>query len=373
MTTLEVHSLSMTNFKSYEAETYSFGSGFQVIVGRNGMGKTNVLDALHYLGLCRSYFPLRDSELLRHGSEFFRLEASIRQDGRPVTYTAKVVPGSRKDFEKDKNTYSTLAEHIGQMPVVLIAPNDTEIISGFSEARRKFMDQTLCQVDQTYLAHLSSYNRLLLQRNAYLKSLLQGKRYDPAVLEAIDQQLSPSAEYIASARRTFVKELLELVRVNYQAISQAAEQPSGIYQGALDESNWSELMQQNHSTDLRMGRTMKGLHRDELVLTLDQHPARRFSSQGQLKSLVFALKIAQFQYTSSVMGRIPLLLLDDIFDKLDQYRVSALLTFLVDQQVGQVFITDTDEDRVPEALLKMKQAFRTFHVHESQITEVTTG
>lgn len=371
MTTLEVHSLTLINFKSYEAETYSFGEGFQVIVGRNGMGKTNVLDALHYLGLCRSYFPLRDNEIVRHQSEFFRLEAGILQAGRPAVYKAKVKPGSRKDFEKDKKVYPTLAEHIGQIPVVLIAPNDTEIISGFSESRRKFIDQTLCQVDREYLAHLSVYNRLLLQRNAYLKSILQGKRFDASMLDAIDQQLAPAAAYICSARRSFVTELLALVKVNYQAISQAAEQPGGAYQGALEQLDWMEVMQQNRSADLRMGRTMKGLHRDELVLTLDEHPARRFSSQGQLKSLVFALKIAQFQYTSTVMGRIPLLLLDDIFDKLDQYRVGALLEFLVAQQVGQVFITDTDEDRVPKALKRMKQAFRTFHIHESKITEVT--
>ncbi|MCF8236588.1 MAG: DNA replication and repair protein RecF [Saprospiraceae bacterium] len=374
MTSQEVQTLRLIQFKSYQEATFAFGQGFQVIVGRNGMGKTNVLDALHYLGLCRSYFSLRDHELVRHGQNFFRLEATVLHDAKTCTYVAKVQPGDRKEFERDKKVYPTLSEHIGQLPVVLVAPNDTEIISGFSESRRKFMDQTLCQVAPHYLASLSLYNRLLLQRNAYLKSVVQGVRFDAGMLQAIDQQMGPAAEYMGQLRKEFVAELMLLASANYNAISRAAEASGATYQGALVEHDtWSSLMADSLSQDLRMGRTMRGLHRDELHLTLDGFPARRFSSQGQLKSFVFALKLAQFQYASAKTGRPPLLLLDDIFDKLDHERVEALLQFLIDQKIGQIFITDTDADRVPDVLKAMHQAFRTFHVNDSSIHEVTSG
>ncbi len=374
MTSQEVQTLRLIQFKSYQEATFTFGAGFQVIVGRNGMGKTNVLDALHYLGLCRSYFSLRDHELVRHGETFFRLEATVRHEGKSATYVAKVQPGDRKEFERDKKVYPTLSEHIGQLPVVLIAPNDTEIISGFSESRRKFMDQTLCQVDPQYLASLSLYNRLLLQRNAYLKSVVQGARFDAGVLGAMDQQIGPAAELIGRMRKEFVDELLTLAGANYQAISHAAEQASAEYRGALlEDPSWTKLAEGSLSHDLRMGRTMRGLHRDDIQLTLDGFPARRFSSQGQLKSFVFALKLAQFQYASAKTGRPPLLLLDDIFDKLDHERVEALLQFLIQQKIGQIFITDTDENRVPLVLKAMHQPFRTFHVEESSIQDITTG
>lgn len=373
MTSLEVQTLTIVQFKSYQEATFAFGPGFQVIVGRNGMGKTNVLDALHYLGLCRSYFSLRDHELVSHGLEFFRLEARVLQENQVINYAAKVQPGNRKEFEKDKKGYPILADHIGQLPVVLVAPNDTDIITGSSEARRKFMDQTLCQVDPTYLSNLSLYNRLLLQRNAYLKSVVQGARFDGGVLEAMDLQMAPAAGYIGQKRVDFVGELMALTKANYQAISRAAEEPGADYQGSLQQSTWLDLMKKQQSQDVRMGRTMYGLHRDEIQLTLDGYPARRFSSQGQLKSYVFALKLAQYQYSTLKTDRKPLLLLDDIFDKLDQQRVEALLAFLVDQQVGQVFITDTDALRVPGVLESLHQPFRTFHVANSAIQEVMQG
>lgn len=235
------------------------------------------------------------------------------------------------------------------------------------------MDQTLCQVDPMYLTNLSLYNRLLLQRNAYLKSVFQGGRFDRGVLDAIDLQLAPTAEYIGQERIEFVNELMALTIANYKAISRAAEVPGAAYQGSLEHSGWVDLMKKHQSQDVKMGRTMHGLHRDEIQLTLDGFPARRFSSQGQLKSYVFALKLAQYQYSTLKTERKPLLLLDDIFDKLDQERVEALLAFLVDQQVGQVFITDTDAQRVPGVLGKLNQPFRTFHVANSAIQEVIQG
>lgn len=373
MSSPEVQSLTIVQFKSYQECSFAFGPGFQVIVGRNGMGKTNVLDALHYLGLCRSYFSLRDHELVRHGDDFFRLEVNVKQDGKPIVFTAKVQPGNKKEFEKDKKVYPTLGEHIGQLPVVLVAPNDTDIITGPSESRRKFMDQTLCQVDPQYLNHLSAYNRLLLQRNAYLKKVMQGERVDMGILQALDSQMGVAAEYISPSRVEFVREMMALTTRNYQAISRSAEQPGAEYSYALAEASWAELMKSAHAQDIRAGRTTAGLHRDEINLALDGFPARRFSSQGQLKSYVFALKLAQYQYSTQKTGRKPLLLLDDIFDKLDQQRVEALLNFLVEQKVSQVFITDTDARRVPEVVASLGQSFRTFLVDNSTIQEVIQG
>lgn len=362
-----VDTLILTQFKSYTSEKFEFGSGFQVIAGQNGMGKTNVLDALYYLGMCRSYFSLKDKELVRHGDDFFRLEVQYSIDQIPTTVVAKVKPGELKAFEKDKKPYDTLSAHIGQIPVVLIAPNDTQLISGFSEERRRLLDQTLCQVDRTYLTHLSIYNRLLLQRNAWLKGVVSGVRQDMSMLETFDAQMEEPSNYISSQRARFASFLLAKTQEIYAVLSREREKPGSIYKTKLLDSSWSELAGKSHNTDMRFGRTTEGLHRDDLELQLDGFPARRFSSQGQLKSYILALKLAQFQFIAEEKGVLPLLLLDDIFDKLDNERVAALIHFLSDTSFGQVIITDTDLDRVPAILKKNDQPFRTFRMVNSRI------
>lgn len=367
----EVHidQLSLTSFKSYEEAQFQFGKGCQVITGSNGAGKTNVLDALYYLGMCRSYFSLKDRELVRHGGDFFRLQATIRIGTNPHRLVVKVRPGESKVFEWDHKPSVTLAAHVGRLPVVLITPNDTDLLSGFSEERRRFMDQTLCQADPDYLSRLSAYGKLLQQRNAWLKAGMLRPASDTALLDVLDRQMEEPAHYIVTMRQAFVSEVEALTAVYYRRLSHDKEHPGLTYQSALTQRDWTWQMRQSRSRDLRSGRTTVGVHRDEIDLLLDGHAARRFGSQGQLKSYVMALKLAQYVYLAGKKQVSPLLLMDDIFDKLDQGRVAALMEILTGTEFGQVFITDTDANRVPGLLRSVGRPFTTFRMESSRILE----
>jgi DNA replication and repair protein RecF len=367
MEDVHLEHLSLRQFKSYDSGHFQFGEGFQLLIGANGMGKTNVLDALYYLGMCRSYFSLRDRELVRHGEAFFRLEAAFRISAQSFQVVAKVKPGDSKVFELNRKPYDTLADHIGRVPVVLIAPNDTQLLTGFSEERRRFLDQTLCQVDQDYLRNLVLYNRLLTQRNAWLKSVSAQPSPDLTLLETFDHQMEEPARRIHIARQRFAGFLSERTAVLYAALCEGREIPAVDYRSPLDGQEWSALLRRQRSADLRQGRTTEGVHRDDLELRLDGHPARRFGSQGQLKSYVLALKLAQYQYMAEARSLMPVLLMDDIFDKLDRHRVQALIALLAGKGVGQVFITDTEEDRVAGVLRSIHQPYTTFRISNSRI------
>lgn len=366
MNAARVDSLRLTSFKSYASETFHFGEGFQILAGPNGAGKTNVLDALFYLGMCKSYFSLKDKELARHGDDFFRLEASCRSQGKPVKLIAKVKPGDTKIFERDGKAYETLSAHIGWLPVVLISPNDTQLVTGFSEERRRFLDQTLCQVDGLYLARLSEYNRLLLQRNSWLKQNLHVSM-DSGVLAAIGSRMAEPAAYVAKVRKESVLRIGDYACKVYGALSNEREVPQLVYQSGSQDLSWVELTARNRSADFRAGRTTEGPHRDDLELRLDGFPARRFSSQGQLKSMILALKLAQYEFIAESKGTRPLLLMDDIFDKLDGDRVRELIRYLSGTQVGQVFVTDTDAERVPAVLRSLEKPCTIFEIRDSRI------
>lgn len=366
---IHLKSLKSIQFKSLFNCTLEFDKGIQILTGLNGVGKTNVLDAIHYLGVCKSSFSLKDSEIAFHGTSFFRLECEIHSEVEDFRIVAKVQPGISKLFEKDRKAYSLLSDHIGSIPVVLISPNDTQILSGYSEERRRFIDQTLCQTDNRYLRLLTTYNRLLSQRNAWLKQQLSHKgESSSALLDTFDQQMSEPALYINQLRNTFVAQLSMTFGEVYRAISDGRENPSISYMSKLETSDWMKLMKENRMNDFRTGRTTEGLHRDDIQLLMDGKPAKRFSSQGQLKSFVFALKLAQYKYMSDSHGTMPILLLDDLFDKLDQNRVRSLLQYIVEAKVGQTFITDTEPDRIIDALFDLKVHYKTFSFDKDSIS-----
>lgn len=369
MIALRFDVLRLYQFKSYLSGEFVFGPGFQLLTGANGMGKTNVLDSLHYLGMCKSYFALKDRELVHHGKDFFRLEAHCTLGDQSLRVVAKVRPGEPKVFEWDHKPYESLSDHIGRLPVVLIAPNDTQLLTGFSDERRRFLDQTLCQVDMEYLRHLVLYNRLLSQRNAWLKSVVGQPAPDLTLLEVFDGQMAAPAAYIHQARAGFADFLGSRTAQLYGSLCEGREVPSAQYRSSLDRLDWTRLMRQQRGSDLRLARTSEGIHRDDLELLLDGHPARRFGSQGQLKSYVLALKLAQYQYMAERKGLLPVMLLDDIFDKLDQHRVRALIGLLAAETVGQVFITDTEPKRVADVLDAMGQPCTIFRIANSTIQE----
>lgn len=345
---MRLQQLKLTNFKNYEQQSVDCSAGLVCFVGNNGMGKTNLLDAIHYLCMGKSHFYLPDQQVARHGTDFFRLEGHFEINGKNERIVAKVQPKKKKVLERNAVPYHRLSEHIGLLPVVMITPNDTYLASEGSEARRGFMDNTLSQLDSHYLSQLILYNKLLQQRNALLKQMAQGRNNDHDLLEAYGQQMLAPAQLIHQKRAAFIEQFQPPLAEVYQTLCGGQEKATCVYRSKLSEHSLGELLIANTEKDRFLQRTTAGPHRDDLIFELDGHAVKRFASQGQLKSFVLALKLAQYQLLQGQKKRSPLLLLDDIFDKLDSDRVSHLLGLLLNGDYGQVFITDTDQKRLYE-------------------------
>ena len=310
------------------------------------MGKTNLLDAIYYLCLGKSNFSIPDQNIARHEENFFRLEARFELRGKNEKIVAKVIPRKKKEFERNDVPYQRLAEHIGMLPVVIIAPDDTAIITEGSEARRRFIDNTLSQLDNDYLHHLIQYNKVLKQRNASLKQFAENNSFNPHLMAAYDEQLSQPGEIIYRKRVEFIKKFLPVLTEMYKFISGKRESIQCEYKSDLGETPFARLLQDAFEKDRILQRTTKGIHKDDLLLTIDAYPLKRYGSQGQLKSYLLALKLAQYELLKREKKVAPILLLDDIFDKLDNKRVTYLLQLLTGGEFGQIFITDTHENRV---------------------------
>ena len=343
---MHLRELQLLNFRNYTDNNFAFTAGLNCVVGNNGRGKTNLLDAIYYLCMCKSHFAGSDRSVLRRGGDFIRLVGQFERLKRSERVVAKVIPGKKKEFERNGNAYSRLVEHIGMFPVVFITPDDTQLAREGSEARRKFMDNTLCQTDPKYLAQLIDYNRLLRQRNALLRKYLETGNYSRELLATYNQQMIGPASYLFTQRNLFVGRFSPVFDRFYRDISGGHESVELRYQSKFREAPLSEQYDQTLASDLRRGYTTAGIHRDDLGFRLNGFPVKRFASQGQLKSFVLALKLAQYDYLKSSQSVAPILLLDDIFDKLDADRVGRLLQLLTEQQFGQVFLTDTDRERV---------------------------
>ncbi|NUO02111.1 MAG: DNA replication/repair protein RecF [Saprospiraceae bacterium] len=349
--------LTLTNFKNYAQERIAFGDSLNCITGQNGMGKTNLLDAIYYLCMGKSYFAQNEAQIAFHESDFFRIEARIDLEGKEEKIVAKVIPRRQKIFERNDVAYKKISEHVGTLPVVIIAPDDTQIVTEGSEARRRFLDNTLCQFDPAYLQQLIVYERILDQRNALLKRLADQPGADRSLLRVYAEQLVAPAEAIHKARVAFVRNLRPVLQSLYEKISGGKEEIDCQYQSQLDGANFSTLLQQREEKDCILQRTTSGIHRDDLIFIIGGHPLKHFASQGQLKSFVLSLKLAQYEWLKTAKNTLPFLLLDDIFDKLDAGRVAMLMELLCTEVYGQVFITDTDEDRVAKIAGSQRMPF----------------
>ncbi len=338
--------LILTNFKNYERQELSFSPRLNGLAGLNGMGKTNLLDAVYYTCLGKSHFGLTDSNVVRRGADFFRLEAYFEHAGIQEKIVAKVQPRRRKVFERNDAPYDRLSEHIGLIPVVIIVPDDTLILLEGSESRRRFLDNTLSQLDPVYLEQLIRYNKVLSQRNAALKQMAEQHRYQPELIAVYNDQLLAPAQYVYEQRRGFLERFTPLVQDNYRKICGQSESVDLAYQSRLHDAPLSELLAGAAEKDRILQRTTVGVHKDDLAGAVAGFPLKRYASQGQLKSFVLALKLSQYECFRREKNMRPLLLLDDIFDKLDQQRVAFLLELLSGRDFGQVFITDTHTDRL---------------------------
>ena len=362
MENLLVHALELTHFKNHRSSSWQFNPKVNIISGNNGNGKTNVLDALHYLSLTKSYLNTSDGQNITHGESMSLLKAKLERKSSEHVLDLGLKTGQKKKVRLDGKEIDRLADHVGYMPVVMITPMDRDLIIDAAETRRKLMDTTISQNDKQYLNALMAYNRALTQRNTTLKYFASNRTYDAEMIGLYNEQLAHNATIIFEARKGFASELLPLLTHYYQLLSGGKETVGVRYKSALHESSMTDLLTENESKDRVLQYTSNGPHRDDLVFHLGEHPIKRVGSQGQQKSFLIALKLAQFEITKRHLGMPPLLLLDDIFDKLDEGRVANLLSLVHTEEFGQIFITDTHPERMLELSENLKLNHSTFEI-----------
>ena len=343
---MHLQKLSLFNFKNYSESSFEFAPQANCFSGLNGKGKTNVLDAIYYLCMCKSFFNAKDGLNIKHDENFFTIHGEFCLKENTEDIFCGLKQGQKKIFKRNQKEYNRLAEHIGLLPVVMVAPIDQELITGGSEERRKFMDSIICQYDKVYLDDLTSYQKILQHRNALLKQMSKTNVVDEGALQIWDEQLVSYAIKINATRNRFVTDFTPLFKNFYHTISGDKEAVNLAYDSHLQEGDFANQLQRAIMRDRMLQYSTVGTHKDDLLLTIDKHPAKRFGSQGQQKSLVVALKLAQFELLKNARGLKPILLLDDIFDKLDETRVSKLMELVSHHTFGQIFITDTNAERV---------------------------
>jgi DNA replication and repair protein RecF len=348
---MELQRLHLLNFRNHESLTLDFCSGVNGITGPNGAGKTSILDAVHYLANCKSYFNGIDAPLLRHDAAFFTLRGIFLLGDAQEEIVIHVPTQGKKTIKRNGKTYDRVMDHIGLLQTVMIAPNDVELVWGGSEDRRRFIDLTISQTHRPYLEALVQYKHGLEQRNALLKAL-KGKPADPILFEAIEHHLVQAGQKIHERRRAFFEEFQPYFQFAYARISGAQELAALQYQSDLEVHDLQRLLDANRHKDAILERTTKGTHRDDVLFTLNGHPLKRYGSQGQVKSFVLALKAAQYQYFLHQKGQRPVLLLDDVYEKIDEDRAQALMDLVSSGDFGQIIISDTHADRVEKHLSK---------------------
>lgn len=372
--------LHLLFFKNYDEANLLFSPGINCFIGDNGSGKTNLLDAIHYLALAKSAFTSLDSQSIKQGADFFVVKGKFSAPGleRPETIQVSLRAGQKKTLTHDKQPYDRLADHIGRYPAVLISPYDTDLIRQGSEERRRYFDSLQSQLDHNFLELLIQYNGLLRQRNATLKQGSGSHGFDALYLQALDDQLAPLGESVSQARAEFLIQFVPVFQQHYAQLAEGREQVTLSYKSQLPGQNFRHLLLANERRDLALQRSTTGPHRDDFVFLMDEMPVKSYASQGQQKSFVIALKLAQFEMLAArpssasppAVPAKPLLLLDDIFDRLDDKRIARLLQLVADQTFGQVFLTDTNLTRTDAALVGVSSEIRRFRVQDGQATQL---
>lgn len=354
--------LHLTYFKNYEERAFVFGEHVNCLVGENGSGKTNLLDAIYFLTLTKSAFHNQDALGIRHANDFFILDGIFRDSDRNIQITCSFQRGQRKIFMADKKNYDRLSDHIGLFPLVLIAPNDTDLIRDGSEERRRFFDGVLAQATPDYLSDFLQYNKILTQRNGLLKLFADRNYLDEDLLETYNEPLILLAKRIYTHRSHFMDRFLPLFRKYYEFLSSGKEQVDVLYESEVATADFPAEFRKHKARDLHAQRTGKGVHKDEYIFEIDGITLKKFGSQGQQKSFVIALKLAQFELLKIEKEKTPILLLDDIFDKLDDLRIHKLIELIDTGFLGQVFITDARPERSQRILEHVKADVRFFEI-----------
>ncbi len=359
--------LHVINFKNYSDAKLEFDPRINCFVGLNGMGKTNLLDAIHYLTLCKSYFNPIDSQNIMHDSPFFVLQGFFNKDNVTDEVYCGIKRNYKKQFKINKKEYERLADHIGHFPLVMISPSDAELILDGSEVRRKFIDSVIAQFDKHYLENLMAYNRSLAQRNALLKSFSDGQTFNLASLDIWDEQLILHGTQIFKKRQEFLSAFIPIFQKYYQLISNNNETVDLEYNSKLVNDDFKTLLMAALPKDRVLNYSTVGVHKDDLEFKLSNLSIKKFASQGQQKSYLIALKLAQHQFIKQVQKQSPILMLDDIYDKLDESRFKNLVEMVSSEDFGQVFITDTHKERMRQLFGHMSVSYKIFEVAQGQV------
>ena len=352
--------LSLVNFKNLESQSFDFQQKINCFVGNNGVGKTNILDAIYYLSFAKSYFNSVAVQNIRHGESFFMIEGDYILDDRNEKIVCSLKKGQKKVLKRNGKSYEKFSEHIGQLPLVIISPADRDLVTEGSDTRRKFIDGVISQQNKNYLKDLLSYNKVLSQRNALLKYFATNRTFDALNLEVYNERLSEYGARIFEVRKVFLEKFIPIFNEKYQIISDDKETVNLVYKSQLNDFSMKDLLQQSLEKDKMLQYTSSGIHKDDLSFEIGNYPIKKFGSQGQQKSYLIALKFAQFEFIKQQSNVVPILLLDDIFDKLDESRVLQIINLVDNDEFGQIFITDTHSERTENIVKQSNKPYQIF-------------
>lgn len=360
--------LRVLNFKNYEEESIVFLPGVNALTGDNGAGKTNLLDAIHYLSLCKSYFNPIDSQQIKRGADWFMLQGDFEKEEKEEVVSCSLKRNQKKKFKRNQKEYSRLVDHIGIFPLVMISPTDSIIVTEGSEERRRFIDNVISQTDNKYLDELIAYNKHLQNRNSFLKQNANQSLLDNELLSVLNEQIIRSGEAIFEQRKHFMKAFIPLFNELYGYLTQDQEPVMLVYESQLQKHSFESLLTNSLARDRVLERTTTGIHKDDLLFNVNEMALKKFGSQGQQKSFLIALKLAQYRYLQSNKGFKPMLLLDDIFDKLDDKRTRKLMYMVSHNNFGQIFITHTSSEKIKAVFDEINCELRIFEVNNGRIT-----
>ncbi|MFD1292693.1 DNA replication/repair protein RecF [Lutibacter holmesii] len=359
---MHLKKITLVNFKNFESQTFDFEGKINCFVGNNGVGKTNVLDAIYYLSFAKSYFNPVASQNIRHTEDFFMIEGEYQMTDRVDSVLCSLKRGSKKVVKRNGKAYEKFSDHIGHLPLVIISPADRDLITEGSDTRRKFIDSVISQSDKQYLLTLVSYNKVLAQRNSLLKFFAANRTFDALNLKVYNEQLNNYSAIIFEKRNAFLEAFIPIFKMRYKAISNSKESVNLVYKTQLKDASLLDLFEANLEKDRVLQYTSVGIHKDDLSFEIEGYPVKKFGSQGQQKSYLVALKLAQFDFIKGQSKVKPILLLDDIFDKLDDSRVAQIIDLVNSNEFGQLFISDTHKERTEEVVRKTKQPFKIFEL-----------
>lgn len=366
---MHIQHLALVNFKNFEEADLRFSSNLNCFIGNNGAGKTNLMDAIYYLSFCKSFSSAIDGLNIRHEEEFFVVQGKYQRLEQDEHIYCGLKRGQKKHFKRNKKEYKKLSEHIGLLPLIIITPSDINLIMGGSDERRRFLDGLISQYDQVYLDNLIRYNRALLQRNKLLKQFASERFFSEESLEVWSDQLVHYGQLIHEKRVEYLKKLQPIFQQYYELISSGKERIEMIHESKLNENDLGSLLKESIAKDRILQYTSVGIHKDDILFNLGDYPIKKLGSQGQKKTYLVALKLAQFDFIKELSGMTPILLLDDIFDKLDKNRVEQIVKLVANDHFGQIFITDTNREHLDQIITEIEADYKIFQVVEGTVNE----